>query len=43
MRQLFIDTETTGLDLNKGNRIIEFGAVEMIDRKIKESMICTPK
>ena len=32
MRQLFVDTETTGLDCNKGHRIIEFGAVEMVDR-----------
>ena len=39
MRQLFIDTETTGLDFNKGHRIIEFGAVEMIDRKLTGSQI----
>lgn len=34
MRQLFLDTETTGFDFKKGHRIIEFGAVEMIDRKL---------
>ena len=39
MRQLFIDTETTGLEANKGHRIIEFGAVEMIDRKLTSSQM----
>jgi DNA polymerase III subunit epsilon len=34
MRQIFIDTETTGLDPLKGHRIIELAAVEMIDRKL---------
>jgi len=34
MRQLILDTETTGLEVAKGHRIIEFAAVEMIDRKI---------
>lgn len=33
-RQIFIDTETTGFDYKVGNRIIEFGAVEVIDRKV---------
>ncbi|MBK2094926.1 DNA polymerase III subunit epsilon [Francisella philomiragia] len=33
-RQVFIDTETTGFDYKIGNRIIEFGAVEVIDRKV---------
>lgn len=33
-RQVFIDTETTGFDYKIGNRIIEFGAVEVIDRRI---------
>ena len=32
-RQLIMDTETTGLDLLKGDRIIEVGIVEMIGRK----------
>lgn len=32
-RQLIMDTETTGLDPLKGDRIIEVGIVEMIDRK----------
>lgn len=34
MRQLILDTETTGLEVAKGHRIIEFAAVEMIDRKL---------
>ncbi|WP_230656476.1 DNA polymerase III subunit epsilon [Psychrobacter sp. I-STPA10] len=32
-RQLIMDTETTGLDPNKGHRIIEVGIVELIGRK----------
>ncbi|CAM4162862.1 DNA polymerase III subunit epsilon [Psychrobacter arenosus] len=32
-RQLIMDTETTGLDAGKGDRIIEVGIVEMIGRK----------
>lgn len=34
MRQLILDTETTGLEAAKGHRIIEFAAIEMIDRKL---------
>jgi len=33
VRQVVLDTETTGLDPNKGHRIIEIGCVELIDRK----------
>jgi DNA polymerase III subunit epsilon len=33
MRQVILDTETTGLSIEAGNRIIEIGAVEMIDRR----------
>lgn len=33
MRQIILDTETTGLDLQSGNRIIEIGCIELIDRK----------
>lgn len=33
-RQLVMDTETTGLDPLKGDRIIEVGIVEMINRKL---------
>ena len=32
-RQLIMDTETTGLDPLKGDRVIEVGIIEMIDRK----------
>ena len=31
MRQIFLDTETTGLDAEKGDRIIEIGCVEMVN------------
>ena len=34
MRQVVLDTETTGLEPEQGHRIIELGAVEMIDRKL---------
>lgn len=34
MRQIILDTETTGLDPSDGHRIIEIGCVEMIDRKL---------
>lgn len=34
MRQIILDTETTGIDPKKGHRIIEIGAVEVIDRRI---------
>ena len=33
MRQLIIDTETTGLDPRQGHRIIEFAALELVDRR----------
>jgi DNA polymerase-3 subunit epsilon len=33
-RQIFLDTETTGLETRDGHRIIEIGCVEMIDRKL---------
>ena len=34
MRQVVLDTETTGLEPNMGHRIIEIGAVEMVNRKL---------
>jgi len=37
LRQIFLDTETTGLEIRDGNRIIEIGCVEMIDRKLTNS------
>lgn len=45
LRQVFIDTETTGFDYKIGNRIIEFGAVEVIDRRITGNTLhfyCNP-
>jgi len=33
-RQLFLDTETTGLSASLGHRVIEIACVEMIDRKL---------
>jgi DNA polymerase-3 subunit epsilon len=34
MRQVFLDTETTGLNAFAGDRVIEVGCVEMVERKI---------
>ena len=34
MRQIVLDTETTGLEPQQGHRVIEIGAVEMVDRKL---------
>lgn len=34
MRQIILDTETTGLYADQGHRIIEIGCVELINRKI---------
>ncbi|NKB97769.1 MAG: DNA polymerase III subunit epsilon [Pseudomonadales bacterium] len=33
MRQIVLDTETTGLEPDMGHRVIEIGAVELINRK----------
>ena len=38
-RQLILDTETTGFYFNDGDRIIEVGAIEMINRKLTGSSI----
>jgi DNA polymerase-3 subunit epsilon len=34
IRQIILDTETTGLEPSQGHRIIEIGAVEMINRRL---------
>ncbi len=34
MRQIVLDTETTGLDPKEGHRLIEIGCVELIDRRL---------
>jgi DNA polymerase-3 subunit epsilon len=33
MRQIVLDTETTGLEVGKGHRIIEIGAIELAERR----------
>jgi len=33
-RQIFLDTETTGLSADNGDRIIEIGCVEMVNRRL---------
>ena len=33
MRQIVLDTETTGLSWDKGNRVVEIGCVEMVERR----------
>jgi DNA polymerase-3 subunit epsilon len=37
MRQVVLDTETTGLETSQGHRIIEIGCVELIDRRITDN------
>ncbi len=34
MRQIILDTETTGLEPSEGHRIIEIGCIELINRKL---------
>jgi len=34
LRQIFLDTETTGLSPESGDRIIEIGCVEMVNRRL---------
>lgn len=33
MRQVILDTETTGLEVQRGHRVIEIGCVEMVQRR----------
>ena len=33
MRQVFLDTETTGLKVAEGDRLIEIGCIELVDRR----------
>lgn len=35
-RQIFLDTETTGLSPESGDRVIEIGCIEMINRRLTE-------
>ena len=41
MKQIFLDTETTGLDPNQGHRIIEIAAIEIRDRQQTDSRFHT--
>jgi DNA polymerase-3 subunit epsilon len=34
MRQIFLDTETTGLSADGGDRLIEIGCIEMVNRRL---------
>lgn len=36
MRQIVLDTETTGLEPSEGHRIIEIGCIELLDRRITQ-------
>jgi len=36
VRQVVLDTETTGLEAREGHRIIEIGAVELVGRRLTE-------
>jgi DNA polymerase-3 subunit epsilon len=36
MRQIVLDTETTGLEVDRGHRIIEIGCVELLNRRATE-------
>jgi DNA polymerase-3 subunit epsilon len=37
MRQLVLDTETTGLEPTEGHRIIEIGCVELVERRLTKA------
>ena len=39
MRQVFLDTETTGLNAEGGDRIVEIGCLEMVNRRMTERQI----
>jgi DNA polymerase-3 subunit epsilon len=34
MRHIILDTETTGLEWRKGNRVVEIGCVELVERRL---------
>ncbi|MBI3560711.1 MAG: DNA polymerase III subunit epsilon [Gammaproteobacteria bacterium] len=41
MRQIVLDTETTGLEVREGHRIIEIGCVELINRRLTQNRFHT--
>ncbi|MDH4115021.1 MAG: exonuclease domain-containing protein, partial [Burkholderiaceae bacterium] len=36
MRQVVLDTETTGLEAKEGHRIIEIGCIEIVGRRVTD-------
>ncbi|MEO8747605.1 MAG: exonuclease domain-containing protein, partial [Rhodanobacter sp.] len=34
MRQVVLDTETTGLEVRQGHRLVEIACVEMVERRL---------
>src|SRR5579862_5605163 len=38
MRQIVLDTETTGLRTEDGHRLIEIGCIEMVNRRLTQTM-----
>ncbi len=34
MRQVVLDTETTGMDIESGNRVVEIGCIEIVQRMV---------
>lgn len=39
MRQVILDTETTGLEVREGHRIIEIGCIEILGRRVTEGRL----
>ena len=39
MRQIFLDTETTGLNPESGDRIVEIGCIEMVNRRLTHTRV----
>ena len=37
MKQIILDTETTGLEPSEGHRVIEIGCVELVDRRVSQN------
>ena len=36
MRQIVLDTETTGLEVTQGHRVIEIGCIEIVHRRVTD-------